>query len=129
MGNPDNGSRHGGLKSALATLTTLGIAACSNADAADSSVDKDKEYIKLAAVTETVTRAECLAMKIKDQKIACLVQLKSQGQAEIAAKTEQRQANAETITAQQKEGQQLDTTIEVLKKEIAGDLGAKEPSR
>ncbi len=130
MGNPDNGSRHGGLKTA-ALATILALAGCSKAEAADKANSPEIVPTKVAALveTETVTRAECLALEIKSKKIACMRQLSAQRKAEITALDKGLQADTETIATNEQGLEEQRTTVDVLMKEIEDRALDQEPTR
>jgi len=56
-----------------------------------------------------VTRDQCIALATKAEKIACMKTLKAQRVAEITAKSDQRDSNAETIAT---EGSELENDKE-----------------
>jgi len=59
--------------------------------------------------TAKVTRDQCIALATKAEKIACMKTLKAQRVAEITAKSDQRDSNAETIAT---EGSELENDKE-----------------
>lgn len=100
----------------MAVAAGLALAGCSEANAEDNT---QAEIQKVAAVVETakVTRDQCIALATKAEKIACMKTLKAQRVAEIAAKSEQRQTNTETITENDKSLEDKHTTVDVLSNE------------
>ena len=112
-------------KGVMAVAAGLALAGCNEARADDNT---KAEVQKVAAVVETtkVTRDQCIALATKAEKIECMKQLKAQRRAEIAAKMDLREENAETIVkidtdteTEKAEGEKLDTTIEGLSKVVA----------
>ena len=92
----------------MAVAAGLTLAGCSEANAEDNT---QAEIQKVAAVVETakVTRDQCIALATKAEKIACMKTLKAQRVAEITAKSDQRDSNAETIST---EGSELENDKE-----------------
>jgi len=84
----------------MAVAAGLALTGCNEARAEDNT---QAEVQKVAAVVETtkVTRDQCIALATKAEKIECMKQLKAQRRAEIAAKVELREDNAETIVVKQ----------------------------
>jgi len=115
----------------MAVAAGLALAGCSEANAEDNT---QAEIQKVAAVVETtkVTRDQCIALATKAEKIKCMKTLKAQrvaeiaaldtglvdDTAEIAAKTEQRMQNAETIADTKTERAKVKQETDVLSKEI-----------
>jgi len=104
----------------MAVAAGLTLAGCSEANAEDSNAKA--EIQKVAAVVETakVTRDQCIALATKAEKIACMKTLKAQRVAEIAALDSGLEKDAETIKAQEKDNEQLRSTVEDLTNEVEG---------
>ena len=117
----------------MAVAAGLTLAGCSEANAEDNT---QAEIQKVAAVVETakVTRDQCIALATKAEKIACMKTLKAQRVAEIAAKSDQRDSNAETIATEgselenDKEAEQRRTIIKVLN-EVRDEGFIENPTR
>jgi len=102
----------------MSAMAGLALAGCNEAQANDNA---PAEVQKVAAVVETtkVTRDQCIALATKAEKIECMKQLKAQRRAEIAALDTGLEQDAETIAKQDAEAEELDTTYDVLIKQIA----------
>lgn len=88
----------GNIGSSLAAAAALSLSGCANAQETTGATTQAPEAVAL-------TRAECLAMEVKDAKIACLLELRGQRQTQIAALDEEHRANQAEIAT-------LDATIE-----------------
>jgi len=117
----------------MSAMAGLALAGCNEAQANDNA---PAEVQKVAAVVEAtkVTRDQCIALATKAEKIECMKKLKAQRRAEIAAKVDLREENAETIAAktdvletEKEANEERRTTIEGLSKVVA--LQEEEPSR
>ena len=83
----------------LAVVSLFIMTACNNAVAIDTP-EKQPE-------TKPVTRAECLAMETKEEKIACLKKLTAQGKTELARKKARLETTQENIARIEKENEAL----------------------
>jgi len=125
MGNAENGSRqetHGGLKTAV-MATILALTGCGKAEATDSNKAPEAGVQYASVNVETVTRAECLALRTQtDLMKACMVKLADQRKTEIAAKTE-------VLETEKEANDQRNTTVEVLSKKIEDRALNQDPTR
>jgi len=109
----------------MAVAAGLALTGCNEARADDNT---QAEVQKVAAVVETtkVTRDQCIALATKAEKIECMKRLKAQRRAEIAAKVDLRDENAETIATrteiletEKEANENRRTTVEGLSKVVA----------
>jgi len=108
MGKPENGARTG----RLALLMTGVLAACSPANAENKGTGSAPEIQYASANVETVTRAECLALRTQtDLMKACMVKLADQRKIEIAAIDK-------SIETEKEANDQRNTRVDVLSNEV-----------
>ena len=126
----------GKLRTLLATAAGgLALAGC-EAGATDQKTAETAEFTKLAAVVETADdikkRCRALSHETEAQKTvkkACYAELSAMRKAEIAAKTAQREENAETIATNEEANEQRRTRNKGLIKQIAEKAAQEDPSR
>ncbi|PCI77821.1 MAG: hypothetical protein COB20_07120 [SAR86 cluster bacterium] len=109
-----------GIKTLLATAVGgLALAGC-EASADTKNKPEATQVASMRVIDQAKTQADCLKLGLEtNEKImVCMRDVTAREsavrQAEIAAKTDQRAGNAETIAGQEQEAEQLDTTIKVL---------------
>ncbi len=82
------------------TVASLFIMTACNSAVATDTPEKQPEI-------KPVTRADCLVMKAKEEKIACLKKLTAQGKTELARKKARLKATQENIARIEKENEAL----------------------